>query len=123
MSLAEEPYWTALIIAALFHSVLASGRSENAGPRNARGGGLTRHPSTRPGRGGAGAAGTTLGGWGAAAGPARLVRTVGGGAGCRRGPPIRSGFAEPQRNELRRVARLHPHEDRTLAVLLRVLER
>src|SRR5262249_23309893 len=28
-----------------------------------------------------------------------------------------------QRNELRRVARLHPHEDRTLAVLLRVLER
>ena len=37
--------------------------------------------------------------------------------------PIRSGLAEPQRNELRRVARLHPHEDRTLAVLLRVFER
>src|SRR5262249_10517639 len=36
--------------------------------------------------------------------------------------PIRSGLAEPQRNELRRVARLHPHEDRTLAVLLCVLE-
>src|SRR5215831_7996628 len=37
MSLAEEPYWTALIIAALFQSVLASGRSESAGPRNCEG--------------------------------------------------------------------------------------
>ena len=37
--------------------------------------------------------------------------------------PIRSGLAEPQRNELRRVARLHAHENRALAILLRVFER
>src|SRR5262249_7362943 len=80
--------------------------------------------------------------------PLNQLRT-GGGAGCgnevrgegegrRPGPPgstrrrgrrmptvrpIRSGLAEPQRNELRRLARLYPHENRTLAVLLRVLER
>src|SRR6516162_7006734 len=62
-------------------------------------------------------------GWGRAPGPSPLVRTAGGGDGCRRCAPCRSSLAEPQRNELRRVARLHPHEDRTLAVLLRVLER
>src|SRR6516225_5509398 len=123
MSLAEEPYWTALIIAALFQSVLASGRSENAGPRNARGGGLTRHPSTNSAPAGATDAGTKLDGMGTGAGPVPLVRTAGGGDGCRRCAPCRSSLAEPQRNELRRVARLHPHEDRTLAVLLRVLER
>src|SRR5262249_20640333 len=34
-----------------------------------------------------------------------------------------SGLAETQRNELRRVARLHAHENRALAILLRVFER
>src|SRR5262249_18597697 len=123
MSLAEEPYWTALIIAALFHSVLASGRSENAGPRNARGGGLTRHPSTNSAPAGAAGARTEIDGMGEGAWPVPPGRTPGGGGGGRRVRPIRSGLAEPQRNELRRVARLHPHEDRALAVLLRVLER
>src|SRR5215467_11956273 len=61
-------------------------------------------------------------GWGRAPGPSPLVRTAGGGDGCRRCTPFRSGLAEPQRNELRRVARFHPHQNRTLAVLLRVLE-
>src|SRR6266404_2396973 len=61
-------------------------------------------------------------GWGRAPGPSPLVRTAGGGDGCRRCAPFRSGLAEPQRNELRRVARFHPHQNRTLAVLLRVLE-
>src|SRR6516165_5184063 len=61
-------------------------------------------------------------GWGRAPGPSPLVRTAGGGDGCRRCAPFRSSLAEPQRNELRRVARFHPHQDRTLAVLLRVLE-
>src|SRR6266487_3854561 len=69
MSLAEEPYWTALIIAALFQSVLASGRRENAGPRNARGGGLIRHPSTNSAPAGATDAGTKLDGMGTGAGP------------------------------------------------------
>src|SRR5215469_15645280 len=61
-------------------------------------------------------------GWGRAPGPSPLVRTAGGGDGCRRCAPFRSSLAEPQRNELRRVARFHSHQDRTLAVLLRVLE-
>src|SRR5262245_43576850 len=125
MSLAEEPYWTALIIAALFQSVLASGRGEtaHASVRNARGGSLTRRPSTNSAPAGATDAGTKLDGMGTGAGPVPLVRTAGGGDGCRRCAPIRSGLAEPQRNELRRVARLHPHENRTLAILLRVFER
>ncbi len=37
-------------------------------------------------------------------------------------PPIGSASAEPQRNKLRRIARLHPHEDRALAVLLRLVQ-
>src|SRR5215468_7807099 len=121
MSLAEEPYWTALIIAALFQSVLAWGRGESAhaSVRNARGGGLTRHPSTNSAPAGATDAGTKLDGMGTGAGPVPLVRT----AGEPTVRPIRSGLAEPQRNELRRVARLHPHENRALAVLLRVFER
>src|SRR5260370_7165250 len=61
-------------------------------------------------------------GGGRAPGRSPLVRTAGGGDGCRRCAPFRSGLAEPQRNELRRVARFHPHQNRTLAVLLRVLE-
>src|SRR5215470_4942933 len=61
-------------------------------------------------------------GWGRAPGPSPLVRTAGGGDGCRRCAPFRSGLAEPQRNELRRVARFHPHQNGALAVLLRVLE-
>src|SRR5262249_15481405 len=126
MSLAEEPYWTALIIAALLQSVLASGRGEtaHASVRNARGGGLTRHPSTNSAPAGA------------AGGRAEVDRMRTGARprppgwrtrrGGRRMPtvrPIRSGLAEPQRNELRRVARLHPHENRALAILLRVFER
>src|SRR6516162_1943317 len=90
MSLAEEPYWTALIIAALFQSVLAWGRGEtaHASVRNARGGGLTRHPSTNSAPAGATDAGTKLDGMGTGAGPVPMVRTAGGGDGCRRCAPF-----------------------------------
>src|SRR5262249_2913067 len=122
MSLAEEPYWTALIIAALFQSVLASGRSESAGPRNCEGRRFDPPPLNQLRTGGGDGwrdEGRRAGGGGPGPPP---------GSNRRRGrratvPPIRTSLAEPQRNELRRVARLHPHEDRTLAVLLRVLER
>src|SRR5262249_59818809 len=96
MSLAEEPYWTALIIAALFQSVLASGRSEIAGPRNARGGGLTRHPSTNSAPAGATDAGTKLDGMGAGAGPVPPVRTAGGGGGRPPGAPFRPTLPRPR---------------------------
>src|SRR5262249_33576763 len=102
MSLAEEPYWTALIIAALFQSVLASGRRENAGPRNARGGGWTRRPTATSARGGARDAGTKLDGRGRGAGPAPLVRPAGGGDGCRRCAPF--GQALPSRSATNFVA-------------------
>src|SRR5262245_21344521 len=38
-------------------------------------------------------------------------------------PHSRSGFAEAQRDEPRRVTRLHPHEDRALALFLRFSQR
>src|SRR5262249_3611326 len=87
MSLAEEPYWTALIIAALFQSVLAWGRGEtaHASVRNARGGGLTRHPSTNSAPAGGAGAGAKLDGKGRGAGPRPPVRTTGGGGGAPRG--------------------------------------
>src|SRR5262249_61072635 len=89
MSLAEEPYWTALIIAALLQSVLASGRGEtaHASVRNARGGGLTRHPSTNSAPAGGKDARTKLDGRGAGARPPPPVRTAGGGGGSRRRAP------------------------------------
>src|SRR6266436_7520119 len=105
MSLAEEPYWTALIIAALFQSVLASGRTENAGPRNARGGGLIRHPSTNSAPAGATDAGTKLDGMGTGAGPVPLVRTAGGGDGCRRCAPFSLRLC---RGVARRTSSRHP---------------
>src|SRR5262249_34718910 len=121
MSLAEERYWTALIIAALLQSVLASARGEtaHASVRNARSGGLSRRPSTNSAP--AGGAGTPAEVGRRRARPPGPTRRRG-----RRMPtvrPIRSGLAEPQRNELRRVARLHAHENRALAILLRVFER
>src|SRR5262245_21817639 len=104
MSLAEEPYWTALIIAARFQSVLASSQGEaaHASARNARGGGLTRHPSTNSAPAGATDAGTKLDGMGTGAGPVPLVRTAGGGDGCRRGAPF--GQALPSHSATNFVA-------------------
>src|SRR5947208_16886280 len=87
MSFAGEPYWTALIIAALFQSVLASGWEDDP-PKNARGGGLSRHPSTNSAPTGATDAGTELEGMGTGARPVPLVRTAGGGDGCRRCAPF-----------------------------------
>src|SRR5262249_50878666 len=90
MSLVEEPYWTALIIAALLQSVLASARGEtaHASVRNARSGGLSRRPPTTTARAGARDAGTKLDGMGTGTGPVPLVRTAGGGDGCRRCAPF-----------------------------------
>src|SRR5215813_6682921 len=103
MSLAEEPYWTALIIAALFHSVLASGRSENAGPRNARGGGLTRHPSTNSAPAGATDAGTKLDGMGTGAGPVPWFEPPAGATDADGAPhSIRPCRAAAQRTSSRR---------------------
>src|SRR5262249_3613554 len=117
------------------------GETAHASVRNARGGGLTRRPSTNSAPAGAAGAGAEVDGVGAGAGPLPLGRTPRGGHGCPRGgplppglarprtndfpavPPSHLGLAEPQRNEPRRVARLHPHENRTLAILLRVFER
>ena len=52
--------------------------------------------------------------------PVPLVRTTGGGDGCRWYAPFRSGAAEPHGDELGRVARLHAHQDRAFAFLLRI---
>src|SRR5262249_29269672 len=100
MSLAEEPYWTALIIAARFQTVLASGKAAHASARNARGGGLTRHPSTNSAPAGATGAGAKLD-WGGT-GPAPGVETAGGGDGCRRCAPF--GQALPSRSATNFVA-------------------
>src|SRR5215831_3786515 len=105
MSLVEEPYWTALIIAALFQSVLASGREEtrHASVRNARGGGLTRHPSTNSAPAGATDAGTKLDGMGTGAGPVPLVRTAGGATDADGAPhSLRPCRAAAQRTSSRR---------------------
>src|SRR5262249_56967733 len=100
MSLAEEPYWTALIIAARFQTVLASGKAAHASARNARGGSLTRHPSTNSAPAGATDAGTKLDGMGTGAGPVPLVRTAGGGGGSRPGAPFRPGLPSPRATQL-----------------------
>src|SRR5262249_12893597 len=103
MSLAEEPYWTALIIAALFHSVLASGRSENAGPRNARGGGLTRHPSTNSAPAGGTGAGERVDGRGTGAAPAPCFDRRAGATDADGAPhSIRPCRAAAQRTSSRR---------------------
>src|SRR5262249_20317830 len=125
MSLAEEPYGTALIIAALFQSVLASARGESAhaGVEKWEGRRFAPPPLNQLRTGGGDGCRNEV----RRDGDGRRARPP--GSNRRRGRrmptvrPIRSGLAEPQRNELRRVARLHLHEDRTLAVLLRVLER
>src|SRR5437588_12821141 len=52
-----------------------------------------------------------------------LVRIAGGGDGYRRSAPFGSGSAEAKRHEFCRLARLHPHQNRALAVLLRSVER
>ena len=62
--------------------------------------------------------------WGrAACAPVPLVRTTGGGDGCRRHAPFGSGSAEPYRDELRALARLHADQHGALAVLLRIADR
>src|SRR5262249_59014017 len=100
MSLAEEPYWTALIIAARFQTVLASGKAAHASARNARGGGLTRHPSTNSAPAGATDAGAKLDGVGAGAGPVPPGRTARGGAGGPPGAPFRPALPRPPANNL-----------------------
>src|SRR5262249_61174047 len=108
MSLAEEPYWTALIIAALFQSVLAWGRGEtaHASVRNARGGGLTRHPSTNSAPAGAEGAGAKLDGMGAGAGPLPPVRTARRGGRWPPGGPFSPALAGPPASDLRPSPRL-----------------
>src|SRR3954471_8725480 len=54
--------------------------------------------------------------------PVPLVRTTGGGDGCRWYAPFGSGSTEPYCQELRSFARLHAHQHRALAVLLRVAD-
>src|SRR5438045_2724173 len=48
-----------------------------------------------------------------------LVRTTGGGDGCRRHAPSRSASAEPERNEFGAFAGFHSRENGALAILLR----
>src|SRR5262249_60341509 len=90
MSLAEERYWTALIIAALLQSVLASARGEtaHASVRNARSGGFTRRPSTNSApAGGGGARGRVDGGGAGARARPPAVPPPRGGRGRRGAPP------------------------------------
>src|SRR5215467_2758903 len=61
--------------------------------------------------------------WGRALRPAPLVRTAGGGDGCRRCAPFRLSLAQLDRDETRLLTRLHAHKDRLLAVLLGAAQR
>src|SRR5712672_1956918 len=97
MSLREEACWTTLIIAALYQAVLTSGPGRYPKPETCEGRrGRPATPRSTPHRRG------------------------------RRMPAPRPilglGLAERHCDEMRPVARLDPHEDRALALLLRVLE-
>src|SRR4029077_14796804 len=90
--------------------------------RNVRGAARPRHPSINSAPAGATDAGTeSKAGDGLCARPPGSNRRRG-----RRMPAVRPilglGLAERHRDEVRRVAGLDPHEDRALALLLRVLE-
>src|SRR5207247_7875778 len=61
--------------------------------------------------------------WGRAFGPSPWYEPPAGATDADGAPHSRSGLAEAQGDEPRRVTRLHPHEDRALALFLRFRQR
>ena len=106
----------ALIIAAIFRTVSLPATPPIAAAMQ-RGGGLTRRPSAHPLPAGATDAGIEREEMGDGLPPSR-ERTAGDDGVPTAHPLVGSAAAEPERDEFRPITGLHPHEDRTLAVLL-----